>query len=36
MAGIIGPSFREVLKHTANYDMDAAGLKFMLLRSSSS
>ena len=34
MAGIIiGPSFVEVLKHTANYDLDAAGLKFMLLRS---
>jgi hypothetical protein len=34
MAGIIiGPSFREVLKHTANYDLDAAGLKLMLLRS---
>lgn len=34
MAGIIiGPSFREVLKHTTNYDLDAAGLKIMLLRS---
>lgn len=34
MAGIIiGPSFREVLKHTTNYDLDAAGLKLMLLRS---
>lgn len=34
MAGLIsGPSFREVLKHTTNYDLDAAGLKLMLLRS---
>lgn len=35
MAGIIcGPSFREVLKHTANYDLDAPGLKLMLLQAS--
>ena len=34
MAGLIsGPSFREVLKHTTNYDLDAAGLKIVLLRS---
>lgn len=34
MAGILcGPSIREALKHTTNYDLDAAGLKLMLLRS---